>query len=140
MDVELIIHGMRAAWIHLKKRVKLNGKIYRKVVRPALLYMADTWATMKRQEKRLEVNETRMLRWMGGVTKKDKIRNEHVTGSVKVAPVTKQITEKRLKWYGRVKRREERYVLRRPVRGKRRRGRQKTVGKTCVKETWNMSD
>ena len=35
----------------------------------------------------------RMLRWMCGVTKKDKIRNEHVRGSVKVAPVTYKITE-----------------------------------------------
>ena len=38
----------------------------------------------------------RMLRWMCAVTKKDKIRNEHVKGSVKVAPVTRKITEKRL--------------------------------------------
>ena len=65
----------------------------------------------------------RLLRWMNGVTKKDKIRNEHVRGSVKVAPVTKEITEKRLKWYGHVKRRSEGQVLRRmldaPVPGKR---------------------
>ena len=41
----------------------------------------------------------RMLSWMRGVTKKDKMRSEHVIGSVKVAPVTKKMTEKRLKWY-----------------------------------------
>ena len=45
----------------------------------------ETMATTKGQEKRLEVNEMRMLRWMCGVTKKDKIRNEHVRGSVKVS-------------------------------------------------------
>ena len=119
---------------------------YRKVVRPALLFGADTWATIKGQEKRLEVNEMRMLRWMCGVTQKDKIRNEHVTGSVNVAPVTKQITERRLKWcYGRVKRRDERYVLRRMFKymhqlEERDGGKTKTGGKTRVKETWNMSD
>ena len=79
----------------------------------------------------------RMLRWMCGVTKKDKIRNKHVRGSVKVAPVTKNITEKRLKWYGHDKRREERHVLRRmldaPVSGKKRRGRQKTRWKDSCK-------
>ena len=39
-------------------------------------------------------------RWMCGVPKKDKIRNEHVRGLVKVVPVTKEITEKMLfvKW------------------------------------------
>ena len=50
---------------------------------------------------------------MYGVTKKDKIRNKHVKGSVKVAPVTKKITEKRLMWYGHVKRRDEGHALRR---------------------------
>ena len=35
---------------------------------------------------------------MCGVTTKEQIRNDHVRGSVKVAPVTmKKITEKRLK-------------------------------------------
>ena len=47
---------------------------------------------MDNNEKRLEVNEMKMLRWMCGVTKKDNIRNVHVRGSVKVAPVTKKIT------------------------------------------------
>ena len=92
--------------------VKLN----KTVIRPALVYGAETWSTTKTQEMRLEVNEMRMLRWMCGVTKKDKIRKEHVRGS-------KKITEKRLTWYGHVKRREERLVLRRmadaPVTGKR---------------------
>ena len=82
-------------------------------------------STMISQAKRREVNEMRMrLRWMCGVTKKDKIWNEHVRGSVKVAPVTKKITEGRLRWYGHcVKRRDEGDMLRRmvdaPVPGKR---------------------
>ena len=44
---------------------------------------ADTWATTKREERRLEVNEMTMMGWLCGVTEKDKIRNEHVRGSVK---------------------------------------------------------
>ena len=51
--------------------------------------------------------------------------------------MTKKITEKRLKWYGHVKRRGEGHVLRRmldtPVPGKRRRGRQKTRWKDSCK-------
>ena len=35
-------------------------------------------AATKSQEKRLEVNEMRMLRWMCGVTKTDKITNDYV--------------------------------------------------------------
>ena len=47
-------------------------------------YCADTWTTTKIQERRLEVNEIRMLMWMCGVTKKNKTRNENVSGSMKV--------------------------------------------------------
>ena len=42
--------------------VKLKRKVYKTVVRPALLYGAEIWATTWGQEARLEVNEMRMLR------------------------------------------------------------------------------
>ena len=42
--------------------VKLKGKVYKTVIRPAMLYGPETWATMKTQEKRIDVNEMRMLR------------------------------------------------------------------------------
>ena len=70
-----------------------------------MLYGAETWATTKRQEKRIEVTEMRMLRWMCGVTRKDKIRNEHIRGTTRVAQASKKITERRLNWYGHVMRR-----------------------------------
>ena len=58
--------------------MKVKGKVYRTVVRPALMYGAETWALKKAQEKKLEVAEMRMLRWMCGVTKLDKIINERI--------------------------------------------------------------
>ena len=54
-----------------KMPVMLQGKIYRIVENPALMYGAETWATTKGHKRRLDVNEMRMLRWMCGVTKKD---------------------------------------------------------------------
>ena len=66
------------------------------MVRPALLYGAETWATTRGQEARLEVNEMRMLRWMCGVTRRNKIRNEHIRGTTRVVEASKKITEKRL--------------------------------------------
>ena len=101
--------------------MKLKGKVYKSVVRPALLYGAETWATTRGQEARLEVNEMRMLRWMCGVTRRDKIRNEHI----RVVQASKKSTEKRLKWYGHVRRMKEEHTVRRMldvnIPGKRRR-------------------
>ena len=48
---------------------KLKGKVNKTVARPSLLYGAETWATTRRHEARLEVNEMRMLRWMCRVTR-----------------------------------------------------------------------
>ena len=93
--------------------VKLKGKVDRTVVRPAMLYGAETWATTKRQESRIEVNEMRMLRWKCGVTRKYKVRNEHIRGTTKVVQASRKITERRLKWYGHVMRMEEDHVVRR---------------------------
>ena len=59
-------------------------KVYRTVVRPALMYGADSWTLKKAQGNKLEVAEMRMLRWMCGVTKLDKIRNERIRGTTKV--------------------------------------------------------
>ena len=107
--------------------VKLKGKVYKTVVRPALLYGAETWATTRGQEVRLEVNEMRMLRWMCGVTRRDNIRNDHIRGTTRVVQASKKITEKRLKWYGHVSRMKDEHIVRRmldvEIPGKRRRGR-----------------
>ena len=70
----------------------------------------------------------RMLRWMCGVTKLDKIRiNERIRGTMKVGEIAKKVQERKLKWYGHVTRREGHYVGRRAmeikVHGRRKRGR-----------------
>ena len=92
--------------------VKLKGNVYKTVIRPAMLYGAETWATTKTQEKWIDVTEMRMLRWMCGVTGKDKIRNEHIRGTTRVAQASKKITERRFNWYGHVMRRDGEYILR----------------------------
>ena len=105
----------------------LRGKVYKTVLRPALLYGAETWATRWGQEARLEVNEMRMLKWMCGVTRRDWIRNGLITATTRLVQVSKKITEKRLQWYDHVSRMKEDHIVRRMLDvdtpGKRRRGR-----------------
>ena len=124
LDAE-VTHRVQSGWKNWKRvsgvlcdrrmNMKIKGKVYRTVVRPALMYGAETWALKKAQEKKLEVAEMRMLRWMCGVTKLDKIRNERIRGTTKVGEITKKVQERRLKWYGHVMRREEHYVGRRAM-------------------------
>ena len=55
----------------------------------------------------------RMLRWMCGVTRRDNIRNELTRGTTRVVQASKKNTEKRLKWYGHVRRMKEEHIVRR---------------------------
>ena len=48
------------------------------------------WAVRKGQEKKLDVAEMRMLRWMSGVTKLDRIRNERSKRTTKVDKISKK--------------------------------------------------
>ena len=113
-----------------KNKFESQGEVYKTVVRPAMMYGAETWAVKKAQGKKLDVAEMRMLRWMSGVTKMDRIRNERIRGTTKVGEISKKVQESRLKWYGHVLRREDECVGKRvmamEVPGKkRRRGRPK---------------
>ena len=75
---------------------------------------AETWATTKGQEARLQTNEKRMLKCMCGVTRRDKIQNEHfIRGTTRLVQPSRKITEKRLECYGHVMRMKEEHSVRR---------------------------
>ena len=61
------------------------------------------------------------------MTRRDKILNEHIRGTTRVVQVSKKTTEKRLTWYGNVRRMKEEHIVRRTldvdIPGKRRGGR-----------------
>ncbi|KAH0470061.1 hypothetical protein IEQ34_001619 [Dendrobium chrysotoxum] len=88
-----------------KVPLKLKGKFYKMVVRPAMLYGAECWPLKEKHNTKLCVAEMRMLRWMSGFTLRDRIRNEHIREKVGVAPVEDKIRESRLRWFGHIKRR-----------------------------------
>ena len=56
---------------------RVKGKVCSSVVRPAMVYGLETVAVTKKQVEEMEVAEMKMLRFTMGVTRKDKIRNEH---------------------------------------------------------------
>ena len=113
-------HRIQSGWKNWKRvsrilcdrriSLRVKGEVYKTVVRPAMMYGSETWAVKKAQEKKLDVAEMRMLRWMSGVTKLDRIRNERIRGTTKVGEIAKKVQESRLKWYGHILRREDNYV------------------------------
>ena len=61
------------------------------------------------------------------MTRRDKIRNEHIRAATRVVQASKKITEIRLKWYGHGRRMKDEHIVRGmldvDIHGKRRRGR-----------------
>ena len=111
---------IQAGWMNWKKvsrvlcdrklSARVKDKIYKSVVRPAMLYGTETVAVTKRQVGKMEVAGLKIVRLALRVARKDKIRNEYVRGTAKIAKLGDKLRSARLRWYGHVKRKEEGYV------------------------------
>ncbi|XP_068225024.1 uncharacterized protein, partial [Palaemon carinicauda] len=62
-----------------------------------MIYGTETASMRKTEEKRIDMAEMRMLRWMSGVTREDRIRNNYIRGSTKVVEISKKVQEGRLR-------------------------------------------
>ncbi|KIH64119.1 hypothetical protein ANCDUO_05575 [Ancylostoma duodenale] len=73
--------------------------------------------------------EMKMLRWMGGVIRLDRICNQDIRQRFDIAPITEKLREARLRWYGHVLRADNDSIRKigfdLDVRGKRPKGRPK---------------
>ena len=117
---------------------RVKGKVYSSMVRLAIVYGLETLVVTKKQVEEMEVAEMKMLRFAMGVTRKDKIRNEHIRSTVKIERLGMKMREGRLRWYGHVMRRDQEYAERKIMEmelpEKRRRGRSKRRFLDVVKE------
>ncbi|EYB91138.1 hypothetical protein Y032_0210g2149 [Ancylostoma ceylanicum] len=114
----------------------LKGKIYRTVVRPAMMYGSECWPVTKAHERMLNTAEMRMLRWACGLTRRDKVCNEDIRTMMQTAPIQRKLRAQRLRWFGHVMRRSPlhptRQALEMEVTGKRPRGAPKKRWKDTV--------
>nr|XP_009765599.1 PREDICTED: uncharacterized protein LOC104217141 [Nicotiana sylvestris] len=112
---EDVAHCIEAGWMKWRlasgilcdKNVppRLKGKFYRMLVRPTMLDGVECWQIKNSHVQKMKVAEMRMLRWISGYTRRDKIRNEAIRDKVGVASVEDKMQESRLRWFGHVKRR-----------------------------------
>ncbi|KAH1233397.1 Craniofacial development protein 2 [Glycine max] len=148
-------HRIQAGWMKWRKAsgvlcdakvpIKIKGKFYRTAVRPAILYGTECWAVKSQHENKVGVAEMRMLRWMCGKTRQDKIRNEAIRERVGVAPIVEKMVENRLRWFGHVERRPVDSVVRRVDQMERRqtirgRGRPKKTIREVIKKDLELND
>jgi len=74
----------------------LKGKFYRTAIRPTLLYSTECWA-IKIYAQKMSVAEMRMIRWMCGNTRRDKVRNKDIRTKIGVASIEEKMRENRLR-------------------------------------------
>ncbi|XP_070019562.1 uncharacterized protein [Nicotiana sylvestris] len=92
---------------------KLKGQFYTTVVRPTILYGDECWLVKNSHIQKMNVAEMRVLRWMYGHTRLDKIRNEDIREKVSVAPMKDKMRAAMLRWFGHVRRRSLDALVRR---------------------------
>ena len=77
-----------------------------------MLYETECWATKEHVDK-MSVIEMRMLRWMSGKTRKDRVRNEYIREWVGVVPIEDKLKENRLRWFDHIQWRRTKAIVKR---------------------------
>ena len=118
--------------------LKLKGKLYTTCVRSTMIYGSETWAMNLEQQRRLERAEMRMVRWMCGVSLKEKKTSDELRRMMGIEPVVDVVKRGRLRWMGHVLRKDEndwmRKVMEINVEGSRGRGRPRRTWLSVVEE------
>ena len=94
----------RVSGVNCNRRLSAcpKGKVYKTVVRPAMLYGLETVPLTKKQEAEIAIAELKMLRFSLGVMRMDKIKNEFIRGTAHVRQIGDKVREARLMLYGHV--------------------------------------
>jgi hypothetical protein len=107
-----------------------------------MLYGAECWPTKRRHVQQLSVAEMRMLRWIYGHIRRDRIRSDDILDRLGVAPVEEKLVQHRLRWFGHMQWRPTEApirngVIRQTGNKKRGRGRPNLIWEKFVKRDLN---
>ena len=118
--------------------LKVRASVYESCVRSVMLYGAETWGMTGRMEDILKSCDRRMLRYMAGVKWQDRVSSEEIAKRCGVKEIETKIRQRRLQWFGHVRREAEGGVLRlveeMEVPGKRKVGRPRKTWRDTVKQ------
>ena len=85
------------------------------MIRTAMTYGTEFWSIKKQYMHKKEITEIRMLRWMCGKSRKDKIRNEQFREHLGVALVGNKIRETHLRWFRHIQCRQATTLVRKSL-------------------------
>ena len=87
--------------------MKVKGELYAACVRSVMLYGSETRPIKVEESQRLHHNEMSMIRWMCGVTMRDRYPCEELRAWVGIKPIVDVMRQRRLRWFGHIERRED---------------------------------
>ena len=87
--------------------LKVKGELYATCVRSVMLYGSEIWPNKVEESQRLHRNEMSMIRWMCGVTMRDRYPCEELRAWVGIKPIDVVMPQQRLHWFGHIERRED---------------------------------
>ena len=84
--------------------MKVKGKIYKACVQLVLIYGSETWPMKVEDMQRLKRMDHMMVRWMCGVSLKDRIASVDLNGRLGIDSVVDIVRRGRLRWFGHLER------------------------------------
>ena len=80
--------------------MRLKGKVYGACVRSSMIYGSETSAVNAEQEAKLERAEMKMVRWMCGVSLREKKTNAELRESMGIEMISDVMRRSRLSGWG----------------------------------------
>ena len=77
-------------------------------VQRVMVYGSETWPMRVEELRRLERAERMMIRWMCGVTLKDRYRSDELRKRLDIEDVADVVRKNRLGWFGHLERKDDR--------------------------------
>ena len=121
---------------------RIKGRIYSACVQSVLIYGTETWAMKADDLRSLERTERMMVRWMCGVSLKDRKRSEDLCNLLGINCVADVMRRGRLRWFGHLERKGVddwvsacRGLV---VEGTRGRGRSRKTWEQCVRDDMKL--
>ena len=118
-----VISGIQSSPLEMK------GRVYASWVRSSMSYGNETMPLLVDVGLKFARAEMQMIRWMCGISMKDRMTNKKLRRLVGVEPITTVIRSGRLRWYGYVIRKSDenwvKKIMEFRVEGRRRVGRPK---------------